>query len=206
MYFWNTQWEQKHSSVHSSMHSSCLLTAKLREQTKAWWLTPIDGAFRVSAAGTEAVPEFGAQLAKAREVLLAAEGSRDSLITPGMKIPGAPGHHASGAAVCQHAQCLHLQPLASFRCQGCLQRTADARGAVLEGCLHSASGREAGPRPSVEAVVFARAAAESCGTVGRLLAHHPPSGAPFLPFTLSPRRSALAASMLTMCGPSTLTL
>jgi hypothetical protein len=81
------QWEQKHSSVHSSMHSSCLLTAKLREQTKAWWLTPIDGAFRVSAAGTEAVPEFGAQLAKAREVLLAAEGSRDSLITPGLKIP-----------------------------------------------------------------------------------------------------------------------
>ena len=41
----------------------------------------------MSAAGTEAVSEFGVQLATAREVLLAAEGSRDSLITPGLKIP-----------------------------------------------------------------------------------------------------------------------
>jgi hypothetical protein len=73
-------------------------------------------------------------------------------------------------------------------------------------CAVSASGREAGPRPHVEVVVNARAAAESCGTVGRLLAHHPPSATPFLPFTLSPCRSALAASTLTMCGPSTLTL
>ena len=52
--------------------------------------------------------------------------------------------------------------------------------------LLSASGREAGPRPSIEAVVNSRAAAESCGTVGRLLAHQPPSATPFLPFTLSP--------------------
>jgi hypothetical protein len=67
--------------------SSCLLTAKLREQTKMWWLAPIQVAFQESAAGTEALSEFGAQLAKAREVLLAAEGSSDSLITPGLKIP-----------------------------------------------------------------------------------------------------------------------
>jgi hypothetical protein len=66
------------------------LMAKLRQQVLARWLTPMStdafGDEALPASGDEAAPE--AEVAKARrEVLLAEEGSTDSLITPGFKLP-----------------------------------------------------------------------------------------------------------------------
>ena len=62
--------------------------------------------------------------------------------------------------------------------------------------LLSASGGEAGPRPSVEVVVFFQAAAGSGHMVGRLLAPHSPARPSFPRHILPPRRSALAAGAL----------
>ena len=60
----------------------------------------------------------------------------------------------------------------------------------------SASGGEAGTRPSVEVVVFFQAAAGSGHVVGRLLAPHPLAGPSFPRHILSPCRSALAVGAL----------
>ena len=67
--------------------------------------------------------------------------------------------------------------------------------------LLSASGGEAGPRPSVEVVVFFQAAAGSGHVVGRLLAPHPPAGPSFPRHILTPCRSALAVGALRRFTP-----
>ena len=60
----------------------------------------------------------------------------------------------------------------------------------------SASGGEAGPRPSVEVVIFFQAALGSGHVVGRLLAPHPLAGPSFPRHILSFCRYALAACAL----------
>ena len=67
---------------------------------------------------------------------------------------------------------------------------------TLPFALLSASGRQAGPRPSVEVVVFFQAALGSGHVVGRLLAPHPLAGPSFPRHILSSCRYALAACAL----------